>query len=176
MSKLSISATIAIVLSCLFGVFTFQESASLKDLTGWSISADPIEPKDSKVFVCRDQYNFGRKTAFLRNYNSTNVVAVIVVEGDGTVLLNPRNQIGTMKYNYGPIPKLEHISKKQLDALWKTKSLNPQGSVVTYEFNVGRQNKGERKQVFIDTVFFSKKLVKYRIRSRFINSTDWINV
>lgn len=105
-----------------------------------------------------------KKELWVRSGNRC--VAVVRVELDGSVILNPRNS----DFDYGPIPVLSHITKMQTDELWGTANKSVSGEVISYKLS---SYKEQPTEVFIDVVFDKDKLQKYRIRSSLIKTQKW---
>jgi len=128
------------------------------------VKSPPPDPSDCSMEP--PKYSWAKQIT-LKRPGSKCCVAVLQVETDGTVELNPKG------FNYGPIPSLKDITPDQADELWASSgNLRRQSSVRTYKLESYR----EPNVAFIDLKFHGKKLLKYRIRSTELSSSVWHQV
>lgn len=95
-------------------------------------------------------------------------VAVVRVEHDGQVVLNPRAK----GFDYGPIPILRDMTEAQADELWGTETKSLKDDVVTYNL----MSYQSRSNLFIDVVFREDRIDKYRVRSDLLEKSQWNGV
>lgn len=105
-----------------------------------------------------------KKEIWVRNGNRC--VAIVRVELDDRVVLNPRGK----GFDYGPIPDLRDMTKAQADKLWLAQYQQKEtGDKVTYQLS----SYGNDSTVFLDFVFADEKIKEYRVRSQDIESPCW---
>jgi len=109
----------------------------------------------------------GLKEIWLKRPGSKCCVAIVRVEPDGSVILNPNG------FAYGPIPPLRDMTPEEADQLWTSdggKSVT--GKVTTYRL----ASYIKPNEAFIDLVFDRNNIQEYRIRSTEIGSANWHQV
>lgn len=102
--------------------------------------------------------------------NEVNYVAVIAERKFAPALINP-----TEFFVYGPIPRIENITPKQADQLWGNGIMQNGTSNLERTYKLISKNQHDKiREFFIDLVFRSNKLQKYRVRSSEICCSGWL--
>lgn len=148
----------------------------LKDLRSFSILPEGVGVVEtSKVasstncgFAPKAQTSSFYKDVTLQRPQSNCCVAILRIQNDGKVILNPEG------YVYGPIPPLIKMSEKQADELWKTEGRKRvTEKIVSYDLvRCG----DPQKTVQIDIIFRKNGVQKYRIVSIGLASPNWNEV
>lgn len=99
---------------------------------------------------------------------STNTVAILQIDLDGTPSLNPDG------YLYGPIPPLRDLTSIQAEQLWSPnpKAAPPSEGLRTFDFIAWGRHRFK-----IDFQFKDNRIQKFRVRSnRYGINNDWCEV
>lgn len=102
------------------------------------------------------------------------VVAIIEGKKDGSVILNPRQDFGLTRYNYGPIPETAQLTRHETDILFG-KPIEVKEDICTYRLKTPLPPT-DRKSVDLDMRFQNEKLKEFRLRSKSLESSDWVKV
>lgn len=119
------------------------------------------DPSDCAVrpnTVCRSPC---KRELWVKNGNRC--VAIVRVESDDRVVLNPAG------FNYGPIPALKILTEAEADVLWGTKSKQKKGAIVAYTLPTYQS----ADEITIEAIFENSRLRKYKIIGGSIPSSSW---
>lgn len=146
-----------------------HKKTSIASLSTWCIlpeglgrTAGPRDMPDHAIKPTVALYPC-KKEIWVRN--GKRCVAIIRVELDGKLVLNPEGK----GFDYGPIPALCDMTQLQADELWGTETKSVKGDVVTYKL----MSYQSRSDLFIDMVFREDRIYRYKVRSGLIENSEW---
>ena len=109
-----------------------------------------------------NQINLDRRCCLLTRLGGSHKVAVVEIESDGSVLLNPKNG-----FEYGEIPELGKMTCANTDELWGSDHVG--GNYRKYHLY-----SSQNEEFVIEVVFDANhRIKKYRITSNSIKKCDW---
>jgi len=112
---------------------------------------------------------------YLSNLNSDRCVAVVDTTNSGKVVLNPDFRTKFVELDYGPIPPLCKLKVSEASILWGVPE--KKGDCLTFKLQLAPHfNYKDIEFYYVDTVFSSEGLKKYRVRSNSILHSTWISL
>lgn len=172
MVKIAIIVSLAVcALGLLFGLY-YNEIL----LPSYGITMEKREPKPSGCPLPATWIKEQKFLYCLCRENGERIVCVVEGKNDGTVILNPRHPFGGVQYDYGFIPATTDLTKKITDALFGN-PVQLDSDRCTYRLVVRSElPRTDKKVVYLDLKFLNNKLHDFRVRSRELESTDWVRV
>lgn len=111
--------------------------------------------------------------SLLRNHESK--IVAVVLNNKGTGLLNPEMK-QPINIEYGNIPKITMLSKKDCERLWGAPETTKNNEETFKLLGQACIVDARPSEYYIDTKFVGDKIERYRIRNESLKQSNWVEV